>query len=221
MFGDKATGSGHNPVAIVPLGTEAVLVRFADSLSEAANREAIGFAARLDADRPEGVAEVAPGLVSVLVRTRPGVDFWRLSGELRLRLGTPAAPASRAATVIPIAFDGPDLGDVAALLELTPAAFVAAHNAATLRVLATGFAPGFIYCGFHAEALVVPRRVEVRPMVPAGTVLFAAGQTAIPATPIRTGWHVIGSTAFRNFEPAAAPPTRLQPGDGVRFEAVS
>ena len=60
---------------IVPLGDAAVLVRFGDSLSEAANRQAIAFAARLDADVPEGVEEIAPGLVSVLVRTRPGTEL--------------------------------------------------------------------------------------------------------------------------------------------------
>ena len=69
--------------------------------------------------------------------------------------------------------------------------------------------------------MVVPRREHVRPMVPAGTVLFAAGQTAIAATPIRTGWHVIGRTAFQNFDPARDPPTRCAPGDVVRFEAVA
>jgi len=207
--------------SIVPLGTRAVLVRFATSLSEAANRRAIGFAAALDADPPEGVEEVAPGLVSVLVRTRAGVDFWRLSGELRLRLGAAPAPLPAGVTAIPIVYDGEDLPEVAALLRLAPAAFVARHTAAQLRVLATGFAPGFIYCGLHADALVVPRRQQVRPLVPAGAVLFAAGQTAIPATPIRTGWHVIGKTAFQNFDPAAAPPVRLGPGAGVRFEAVS
>jgi inhibitor of KinA len=198
------------------MGDRAVLVRFAEVVSEAANRRAIGFAALLDRDPPEGVEEVAPGLVSVLVRTRPGVDFWRLSGELRLRLADePVAEGRRHA--IAIRFDGEDLGDVAAITGMSVEAFVDRHNARELRVLATGFAPGFVYCGFHDEALIVPRRERVRPMVPAGTVIFAAGQTAIAATPIRSGWHVIGRTAFRNFDPARSPPTELSAGDTVRF----
>ena len=65
--------------SIVPVGDAAVLVRFGDTLSEAANRQAIAFAAGLDADVPEGVEEIAPGLVSVLLRTKPNVDFWRAS----------------------------------------------------------------------------------------------------------------------------------------------
>jgi 5-oxoprolinase (ATP-hydrolysing) subunit B len=96
-------------------------------------------------------------------------------------------------------------------------AFVAQHNAELLRVLTTGFAPGFVYCGFHPEALNLPRRTTVRPRVPAGSVLFAAGQTAISATEIPTGWHVIGRTAFRNFLPESDPPTLLRAGDLIQF----
>ena len=203
--------------AILPLGDVAVLVRFGDALSAEANREAIAFAARLDADVPEGVEEIAPGLVSVLLRTRPNVDFWRLSGELRLRMeGSHEERPGRTVT-IPIVYDGDDLMDVCSKLKLAPGDFVVRHGGTPLRVLATGFAPGFVYCGFHSPLLVVPRREQVRPMVPAGTVLFAAGQTAIAATPIRTGWHVIGRTTFQNFDPAANPPTTLAPGDTVHF----
>ena len=86
------------------------------------------------------------------------------------------------------------------------------------RAAAAGFAPGFVYCGFHADRLRLPRRTGVRPPVAPGSVLFAAGQTAIAATSVPTGWHVIGRTAFRNFDPDTMPPTRLSEGDLVRFE---
>jgi KipI family sensor histidine kinase inhibitor len=100
---------------------------------------------------------------------------------------------------------------------MTAEAFIAAHNQASLRVLATGFAPGFVYCGMHPNELTLPRRPTVRLSVPPGSVLFAAGQTAITATEMPTGWHVIGHTDFANFDPTASPPTRLEPGDQVRF----
>ncbi len=202
---------------IQPLGDAAVLVRFGDGLSDSANRRAIGFARRLAADLPEGIDEIAPGLVSVLLRLNPGADFTRLSGELRLRLGQADTATPAASHTVEVSFDGEDLPEIAAKLGIAPGEFVARHNAAPLRVLATGFAPGFVYCGFHGDGMVLPRRESVRPMVPAGTILFAAGQTAIAATPIRTGWHVIGRTAFQNFDPARDPPTRLMAGDSVRF----
>lgn len=211
---------------ILPLGDSAILVRFADSLSERANRQAIDFARRLDAARPRGVLEIVPSLASVLVTYAPrAIDFAALSGQLRLVLSVTGQPPddARAATTIMVRFggaDGPDLESAAMALKLPPATLIAAHNAAPLRVLASGFAPGFVYCGFHGDALVLPRRRAVRARVEPGSILFAAGQTAIAATPVPTGWHVIGRTDFANFDAGAYPPTLLRAGDSVRFEAA-
>lgn len=211
------------PPLIQPLGDRGLIVRFAMTLSDEANRAAIGFARRVRQGLPEGVSEIDPNLVSVLLKYDPGkVSFERLAGEVRLLLGDERAVAEAPARqVVGVVFDGADLTEVATSLGLTAEAFVAAHCARRLRVLAVGFAPGFIYCGFHPDGMVLPRRTNVRPSVPAGTVLFAAGQTAVTSTAIPTGWHVIGRTDFRNFDPAADPSTRLHEGDEIAFEAMS
>jgi KipI family sensor histidine kinase inhibitor len=213
-----------NPL-IAPLGDRGLLVRFAEALSDRANLAAIDFARRLRAQLPEGVTEIDPNLVSVLLKYDPAVvGFERLAGEVRLLIGQPGGqkgPRPKRHTIA-VTFGGeagPDLDEVAKKLKLSPKAFIAAHNAHPLRVLNTGFAPGFVYCGFHPEHLELPRRTAVRPTVPAGTILFAAGQTAITATAIPTGWHVIGHTDFRNFDPSKDPPTRLREGDEIVFEA--
>lgn len=207
---------------ILPLGDRGLLVRFGETLSDAANRAAIDLARRIEAAAIPDVVEVVPNLISVLVRYVPTkLTFDRLAGEIRLL--APAADDSIAAGVrhaVAVSFDGEDLEEVAELVELPVADFIRAHNAAPLRVLATGFAPGFVYCGMHPEALAVPRRAAVRRQVPAGTVLFAAGQTAITSTPIPTGWHVIGHTGFRNFDPAAEPPSAVRAGDSIEFEVA-
>ena len=208
---------GELKPTLVPLGDRALLVRYADTLSEAANKAAIAAERRLEQNPPAGVEEIAPGLVSVLLRYAPGTDYRRLCGEVGLLLGQAEEEPAPDARDIAISFDGEDLPEVAGRLSLERAAFIERHNELPLRVLATGFAPGFVYCGFHPEGLVVPRREAIRPMVPAGTVLFAAGQTAIAATPIRTGWHVIGRTLFQNFDPKSDPPTILSAGDTIRF----
>lgn len=208
---------------ILPLGDRSVLVRFADTLDEDANLRAVGFARQLGSERPKGVVEIVPNLVSVLVRYDPrGTDFDTLSGELRLALSLPweEEGAAHAETQVPVHYggaEGPDLDAVAKASELDVKAFIARHAEASLKVLAIGFAPGFAYCGFHDTLPRLPRRGEVRPQVPAGTVLYAAGQTALTASPIPTGWHVIGRTDFVNFDPGATPPVRLRPGDRVRF----
>ncbi len=212
-----------NPL-IVPLGDHGLLVRFAATLSDEANRAAITFARRLGERMPEGVNEIDPNLVSVLLKYDPAaIGFERLAGEVRLLLGGAGGAVGGKPKRHRIAArfggaEGPDLADVARQLGMPPADFIAAHNARPLRVLTTGFAPGFVYCGFHA--LSVPRRTTVRPVVPPGTILFAAGQTAITATPLPTGWSVIGRTEFCNFDPAIDPPTVLREGDEIVFKAV-
>jgi KipI family sensor histidine kinase inhibitor len=215
-------GQSSTATEMEPLGDMGLLVRFGRQLSDEANRAVLRFAARLTADPVPGVVEVVPSLVSVLVRYEPGqVGFQRLAGELALRMQAGEAPSVPRVHTIDIRFDGEDVAEVSAALKLSAEAFVNAHNAKALRVLTTGFAPGFVYCGLHDQDLTLPRRTVVRQRVEAGTVLFAAGQTAIAATDIPTGWHVIGHTDFRNFDPSSAPPTTLRPGDLVQFRAIT
>jgi KipI family sensor histidine kinase inhibitor len=209
---------------IVPLGDAAVLVRFGASLDDGANSAALKLAQRLSHAPIDGVLEVVPSLVSVLVRYDPGrIEPFRLSGEIALLLeGQSAMSSSEHAINVRFGGEGgPDLEFVAESLGLSVSAFVDRHCAVPLRVLATGFAPGFVYCGFHPEGLALPRRHQVRAKVSVGSVLFAARQTAIAATDIPTGWHVIGRTDFRNFDATQMPPTHIAAGDLIRFEAVA
>lgn len=203
---------------IMPLGDRGLLVRFGASLSAEANRAALAFEGRARRAGLPGVLEVVPNLVSVLLRYDPMVvGFDRLAGEVRLLSGDEDEAPPGALHDVPVRYDGSDLDEVCAQLGMDRAAFIAAHGAETLSVLAIGFAPGFAYCGFHAPHLQVSRRQTVRPGVPAGSVLFAAGQTAIAATPLPTGWHVIGHTSLRNFEASSETPVALGAGDRVRF----
>lgn len=212
----------HPHPLILPLGDRSLLVRFSEALSEAANRAAVAFGKEVEAARLTGVREVVPNLVSVLLRYEPSeVEFERLAGEVRLLVSAPVGdPAPSTEHAVAVTFDGEDIDEVAGIVGKSRTDFVAAHCRSPLRVLATGFAPGFVYTGFHEAELHVTRRAQVRRQVPAGTVLFAAGQTAITSTAIPTGWHVIGRTGFRNFDPARSPPTHLVAGDMVRFEAA-
>lgn len=206
---------------LLPLGDRALLVRYAETLSDEANRAVVALGQALTAQPVSGVAEVAPGLVSVLLRADEGADLTAIRGELMLRLGAPLPDVAPRSHIIDMTFDGEDVGEVAAALSLSRDEFIERHNVRAMRVLATGFAPGFVYCGFHGAEMIMPRREALRPTVPAGTVLFAAGQTAIAATPIRTGWHIIGRTSFQNFDPQLTPPTTLAAGDDVQFRSTA
>lgn len=115
---------------------------------------------------------------------------------------------------------GPDLSEVAERLQLTENEVIDLHTAAEYTVLMIGFLPGFPYLGPLPEALHLPRRDTPRLRVPPGSVAIAGGQTGIYPQASPGGWHLIGHTDFRLFDPSERPPARLQPGQRVRFVAV-
>ncbi len=211
-------------VKIVPLGDEALVIRFADELDLEANKRAIEFAKVLQAKNLIEILEISPALVSVLIRyATDKTNFFTLSGLIRLVLSSPTKQIDSEFNKhkIDVIFDGEDLDEVASCLALTKAQFIKQHNAKALRVLATGFAPGFIFCGMHEKQLLVGRRKQVRRQVASGTILFAAGQTAITSTQIPTGWHIIGYTKFNNFDVSKNPPSIIKAGDEIEFANIN
>ena len=61
----------------------------------------------------------------------------------------------------------------------------------------------------------------VAALVAAGSVAIANGQCGIYPVASPGGWHVIGRTPLRMFDPSWVPPARLQAGDRVRFRVIS
>ncbi len=118
---------------------------------------------------------------------------------------------------IPVSYDGPDLGDVAAHCGISPAEVVQRHTAAEYVVYFLGFQPGFAYLGGLDASLHTPRRSEPRVAVPAGSVGIGGAQTGIYPLATPGGWQLIGRTALPLFDARAEPPTLLAPGDRVRF----
>ena len=64
----------------------------------------------------------------------------------------------------------------------------------------------------------MPRLATPRVRVPAGSVAVADGYSGIYPAQLPGGWHLIGRTSTRLFDPAAKQPSLLAPGDRVVFE---
>ena len=97
---------------------------------------------------------------------------------------------------------------------------IARHVAGRYRVAMLGFAPGFPYLLGLDPRLTVPRRADPRARVPAGSVAIGGMQTGIYPEALPGGWQLIGRTPLGLFDMRATPPSQLQPGDRVRFEAI-
>ncbi len=116
---------------------------------------------------------------------------------------------------IPVVFDGADLLDVATACALSPEALIERLTSVEFRVWFTGFQPGFPYMRGLPEALRLPRRPHPRARVPAGSLAMAGAFVAVYPFASPGGWHLLGSTDIRLFDPQQQPPVLLQAGDRV------
>ena len=119
---------------------------------------------------------------------------------------------------IPVRYDGEDLEEVATRTGLSTAEVVRIHRAQTYRVLVIGFVPGFAYMGQLDPRLVLPRREAPRKRVPAGSIAIAEAQTGIYPSATPGGWHLIGTTTAKLFDPGRDRPALFSVGDRVVFD---
>ena len=115
----------------------------------------------------------------------------------------------------------PDLPFVAESLGLKIEEVIRIHAEPTYDVHFIGFLPGFLYLGGLSEQLSLKRRDNPRLRVPAGSVALAGGQTGIYPIESPGGWHIIGRTEFKLFDPYNKPPCPIGPGMKIKFKPVS
>jgi biotin-dependent carboxylase-like uncharacterized protein len=225
-------------------GRAAAVTRFGDAAwlletddLHAAHRLAAYLGSAVDGGRaPEAGLEVTVGLGTVVVGVDPAavdpmtvdlaaVDAWvsevaggpaSPDGGLAAAADGPVAPGD--VVVLPTAFDGEDLDEVAGRLGLGVPAVVALLCGAELEVAFVGFSPGFPYLvGLAAPLAGLERRATPRTSVPAGSVAVAGGFAAVYPDATPGGWQLLGRTGVTLFDPTAPPYARLRPGDRVRF----
>ncbi|MBL8671175.1 MAG: carboxyltransferase domain-containing protein, partial [Alphaproteobacteria bacterium] len=97
---------------------------------------------------------------------------------------------------------------------------VAIHSRAEYRIFMFGFAPGYAYLGPLDPRLHTPRRESPRLMTPSQVVSVGGVQTLMSTFAMPSGWHILGRTPVRNYEPARPEPFLFAAGDAVRFEPI-
>ena len=218
---------------IAPYGDTAWLVEFSESTDRAVVHQlardlATGSAGAVrGAGEPPGmIRDVTVGDRTLVVRLSAGSApdgsaeerTWLDQQVRRVQDGLPGAPPSRPATVLPVTFDGEDLDAVAESAGLSTDRVISLLLGAELRVAFVGFAPGFAYLtGLPPPLSGIPRRATPRRSVPAGSVAIAGGFAAVYPAATPGGWHLVGHTPVRMFDPAVAPYALLAAGDRVRF----
>jgi KipI family sensor histidine kinase inhibitor len=114
---------------------------------------------------------------------------------------------------IDVKYDGMDIDDSIKRLELSKTEFIKLHTTPTYQIAMLGFKPYLPYLLGLDERLAIPRLESPRTRIPAGSIGIGGSQTSIFPVEMPCGWHIIGSSDFKDFE-------KFKPGDGVKFNSV-
>ena len=208
--------------SILPLGDSAITVSFGEGISEELSGRVVQQAARICAVAITGVTDVVPAYAALAVSYDPlAISFADLSDRLRAifeeSAGRQETGIESVVHTIPVTYDGEDLAEVTHRTGLTTDDVIRIHSEREYRVYVMGFAPGFAYLGTLDERLALPRRDSPRKRVPPGSVAIAERQTGIYPSPTPGGWHLIGTTSEKLFDPTRENPSLLKVGDRVKF----
>jgi inhibitor of KinA len=213
-------------VRFLSAGDRALVVEFGDDVDRELSADVLRLDAIVSAGALPGVVETVPTFRSLLVHYDPLMTSaaglaHTVAGLLDRRQGVRSAGRR---WHIPVCYDNalaPDLSEVARLTGLSAGDVAALHSGTSYHVYMLGFLPGFPYLGDLPKALALPRRADPRLRVPAGSIAIATSLTAIYPYDSPGGWHLIGATPVRFFNPARLPPALLAAGDMVRFGPIN
>jgi len=213
-------------VRFLTCGDTAVTVEFGDRIDRIVSEAVLRLNARVrDANLP-GVVETVPTFRSLTVHYDPLATSPAILIPGIANLVDDARDETNPSKLwrVPACYatsHAPDLADVAHRTGLSPEEIVHLHAGIRFHVYMLGFAPGYPYMGDLPLRMMLPRRTDPRTRVPAGSIAIAAGMTAIYPVESPGGWHLIGATPIRLFDPRGSRPALFKPGDTVRFEPIS
>jgi inhibitor of KinA len=214
-------------MVIVAASDSSVLVTFGEKVSPQTEERVLALFRALEARNDGRIRNLHPGYVSLLIDFDPLVMTHDDAAVMVESLAEAAAVTTgdRGRVVeIPACYGGelgPDLQDVATHTGLPAEEVVRLHARGDYGVSFLGFTAGFAYLSGMAEALATPRLATPRRAVAAGSIGIAAGQTGIYPAETPGGWRLIGRTPLRMFDARAKQPTLLEPGDRVKFVAIT
>lgn len=202
---------------IHPVGTRALLIELED-LSQV-----MAWHAALDAHPlKDQVDAIAAATTLLLTFATPNSAA---AAAERLQDFRPTAHAGEDPRLVEIdvLYDGEDLEEAAELMGMSREGLIEWHTSTEWLAAFGGFAPGFTYCtpADPAQNFNIERRATPRTAVPAGAVGIAGGFSAVYPRVSPGGWQLLGTTTTPMWESDAQPPALVQPGDRVRYRAVS
>lgn len=206
---------------------DCLMVRLFDDIAEANMPWMLAASENLRAAFGADLIDLVPSYTTLMVHydltTLSPAQARALIAEAMIDLA-PSARTGGQCHVLPVWYDlsvGPELSRLSQRSGLAVEEVIRRHSKREYQVFALGFAPGFAFMGLVEEVLAAPRLNTPRKKVAAGSVGIAERQTAAYPAVSPGGWNLIGRTPTKLFDRERDGYSLMQPGDTVRFEAVS
>jgi len=182
---------------VLPAGDTALVVEFGEAINRRISQRVLALAHSLNAAKIHGIVETVPTFRSLMVYYDPlVVPASTLTARIdELIKGLRTTDVTGRVWRLPVCYDAslaPDLADVAARSDLSPAQVIERHSAVAYHVYMLGFLPGQAYMGDLPRELNLARRTVPRPRIPAGSLAIAMSMTCIFPLVTPCGWHLIG-----------------------------
>lgn len=211
---------------ILKAADSALVIEFGSAIDRGVSDRVLALAETLTNAGLPGATEIVATFRSLCVNydslVTTGADLERAIAELVKDSG--ASSQIRRLWDIPVCYDpphAPDIEEVANSVGLTVTEVAALHAGTQYHVYMIGFVPGYPYMGDLPAKLRLPRRLDPRTRVPPGSLAIATSMTAVYPYESPGGWHLIGTSPVRFFDPESTRGALLGPGDAVKFRAVT
>lgn len=214
------------PLRFKPVAERALLIEFASEVSDAANDAVIALDRAIAAAKIEGVREVIPAFVNLLVEFDPlTTDHAAIEAAVRALLPLRASDEeARREREVLVCYEGefaPDLSAVARACNMSEDAVIAAHLSGDYRVCMYGFAPGYAYLSGVPNEIQVPRKRAALRDIASGSVMIAGPQCLTTTMVMPTGWTIIGRSPTQILREKHERPFLFNVGDRVVFRRIS
>ena len=207
-------------------GEHAILLDWPSNNDLGIHDEVLSYARFISESFSEEIIETVPTYQSLAVYLKPEINIQLFMDTLmgrKINISEFTSEDKQLIT-IPVCYEpefGVDIQIVAESNHISVAEVIKLHTKPVYKIFFLGFLPGFPYLEGLNTKLNTPRRDKPRPLVERGSVGIGGAQTGIYTVDSPGGWNIIGRTPLQFFDTSQLPPTKVNAGDFIKFQAIN
>lgn len=209
------------------VGDAAISVQMGDEISLEVNQLVRMLYQELTRNPIEGVTEMVPTYVSLMIHYRPDViRYEELKARIQVQMQHMENVEGQSGTVkeIPICYGGefgPDLEDCAAFENISTQELIRMHSDHEYLAYMLGFAPGHAYMSRFEEPFHFKRRESPRVHIPGRSIVAQLYQSNLIPFDQPCGWNILGMTPLTICDYSKEDPFLVRAGEWVKFIPIT